>query len=64
MNKLKCQIGFKAVGFTENNKDGNYDTEVKQDDIVDIDKQGYLWKDGICFAHKDSKIGRENFVAI
>lgn len=64
MDKLKCKIGFKTDGFTKNDKNVNYDVEVKQDDIVDIDQQGYLWKNGICFAYKDSKIGRENFVSV
>lgn len=64
MDKLKCKIGFKTVGFTEKDKDGCYNVNINQNDIVDADQYGYLWKDGICFAHKDSKIGKENFIVI
>jgi hypothetical protein len=64
MDKLKCKIGFTTTGFTQDNKNNDYKINIKQNDIVDVDEQGYLWKNGICFGHKDSKFGKENFVAI
>lgn len=52
--KVQWKENMRTSGFTRKNPDKNKSVYVHRGDIVDVDTRGYLWKDGVCFGHKDS----------
>lgn len=54
MIKMECIKEYKGRGFLRENTNKDKNVFVKVGDLIDCDEQGYLWKDHVCFGHKDA----------
>lgn len=54
MMNLICIKEYKGIGYLRENTDKNKKVLINIGDKIDCDKQGYLWKDNVCFWHKDA----------
>lgn len=51
---MECIKEYKGLGFLKENTDKSKRVFIEIGDIIKCDSQGYLWKDNVCFGHKDA----------